>query len=737
MVGVAEERSRKPTFRLIAAIVAILFAGLAGTAIVYRQPIAETLLMRQLRSLGLDQAAVSVGRFDAGLLELENLSTGNGDGLEIARIEARFSPRGIFASRLDALQISGVRLRGTLDETGLSFGPLDRMFEQSAANAGPSGPAALPAAGVEIDDARLELATKEGPLLASLELQAVEVALGKIEAQAQLQLDHALAKLDAHLNAMGSPGSLTGNLEIGASAAGEFGPDTSARAVSLAAKAAFSFEDGDIEIQLDDCAEIHIEGLALKSLLTLSKPLDLCLRSRSESNIRIAKQGGIETDFELAPADFAADLQFGDDPQPVSGELPALRVRAFRRGDEFETLLETEAGQLAFAKPAIGFRNIQLEASLSQDSTFPRGNLRIGEIFDVQQAVRFPKLALNAEFAPDGDGVEFDVELANPSRELVIEIRGVHEFAGATGRADLHLHAINFNPGKLQPSALFPILSDLLKEASGSIEMKGAAEWDTDGVRGTAEIAATDISATSELATVEHLNAIIELSETGATLLDQTVSIGRLDFGLELTDGLIRYRVEPGGAISIDSASWNFAGGELTTASGIDLQSDKREASLLVKGVDLTQLIALMNLEGLSGTGTLEGELPIALVGDEIEIRNAVLRSSGEAGVIRYQPNPGTSNIAAADQHFATALTILENFHYERLKIEIDGSATEAVVIKIHFAGVNPDYQDGHPVEFNLSVDARLSDLLRTGMRVYRMPEKIEERLRAFTEKAQ
>ena len=39
-------------------------------------------------------------------------------------------------------------------------------------------------------------------------------------------------------------------------------------------------------------------------------------------------------------------------------------------------------------------------------------------------------------------------------------------------------------------------------------------------------------------------------------------------------------------------------------------------------------------------------------------------------------------------------------------------------------------------MEFNLSVDARLSDLLRTGMRVYQMPKKIEERLRAFAEKA-
>jgi len=482
--------------------------------------------------------------------------------------------------------------------------------------------------------------------------------------------------------------------------------------------------------------EIQIEDLAVNSLLALSKPLDLCLRSRSESGIRIAKEGGIETDFEVAPAEFAAELQMGAEPQRVSGELPALRIRTVQRDGEFEAFLETEAGQLEFAKQAVVIRDIRLEASTSHGSSIPKGSLQIAEIFDTQQAARFPKLALNARFEPRDSSVDFEMEFANANRDVVIEISGVHEPTDAVGRADLHLHAIDFKPGQLQPSALFPVLSGLLTEASGSIEMKGSVGWDAGGLRGTAEVAVTDASATSELATIEHLNAIIELNETGATLLDQTISVGRLDFGVEFTDGLIRYRVKPGGVVAIDSATWKFAGGEITTAGGIDFQSEKRETSFVVKGVDLTQLIEIVNLEGLSGSGTLEGELPIALVGDEIEIRNAVLRSSGEAGVIRYQPDPGMSNIAAADHQFATALTILEDFHYERLEIEIDGSAMGAVVIKIHFAGVNPNYQDGHPVEFNLSVDARLSDLLKTGMRVYRMPEKIEERLRAFAEKA-
>jgi hypothetical protein len=420
----------------------------------------------------------------------------------------------------------------------------------------------------------------------------------------------------------------------------------------------------------------------------------------------------------------------------VSGELPTLRISASRRDDGFEASLETEAGRLEFAKQAVGLRDISLEANVSDRAAFPIGSLRIGEIFDTQQVARFQNLALNAQFEPHEDGVGFEIELASPNRELVIESSGTHALADATGRARLHVHPIEFSPGQLQPSTLFPALSDLLTEASGSIEIKGSIEWGADGMRGTAEVAVTDVSATSELATVEHLNAIIELNETGATSLDQTISVGRLDVGLELTEGLIRYRVKPGWNVEIESTSWKFAGGELTTVGKIDPRAENWKSSIHVENVDLAEFIKLVNLEGLSGSGALEGEFPIVLVGGEIEIRNAVLRSNSEAGVIRYRPDPGTANIAAADDQFATTLKVLENFHYERLEIEINGPALGEVAIQIHLAGVNPDYKDGYPVDFNLSVDSRLSDLLRTGIRIYRMPEEIEKRLKTFSERA-
>ncbi len=53
-----------PTLRPIAGIGIVILAVLVAVAIAYRQPIAETLLMRQLRNLGLDRATFAVRRFD-------------------------------------------------------------------------------------------------------------------------------------------------------------------------------------------------------------------------------------------------------------------------------------------------------------------------------------------------------------------------------------------------------------------------------------------------------------------------------------------------------------------------------------------------------------------------------------------------------------------------------------------------------------------------------------------------
>ena len=46
--------------------------------------------------------------------------------------------------------------------------------------------------------------------------------------------------------------------------------------------------------------------------------------------------------------------------------------------------------------------------------------------------------------------------------------------------------------------------------------------------------------------------------------------------------------------------------------------------------------------------------------------------------------------------------------------------------------GVNPQFQEGRPLHYTLSIESRLADLLRQGVAAYRMPKQIEERLQRF-----
>jgi hypothetical protein len=50
----------------------------------------------------------------------------------------------------------------------------------------------------------------------------------------------------------------------------------------------------------------------------------------------------------------------------------------------------------------------------------------------------------------------------------------------------------------------------------------------------------------------------------------------------------------------------------------------------------------------------------------------------------------------------------------------------------LRLVGVNPQFQEGRPLHYTLSLESRLADLLRQGVAAYKIPKQIEERLQRF-----
>jgi hypothetical protein len=251
------------------------------------------------------------------------------------------------------------------------------------------------------------------------------------------------------------------------------------------------------------------------------------------------------------------------------------------------------------------------------------------------------------------------------------------------------------------------------------------------------DLAARDLAFETPNAQIEALNGTLRITGPSplATPAGQLVSIGRIGFGLDLTNGLIEWQLRPDGVVAIERAEWQTLGGRVHTAGRLDPNAPSQALVLEAEALDLAQLLALVALEGLSGEGVLDGRLPIVRTRDAIEIHDGLIRAR-PGGTLRYRPGPGVAGLARSGQGFDLLLGAFENLRYETLEVELDGDANGLMKISLRVRGVNPDFQDGRPFHYNLNVESRLADLLRQGAAVYKIPQTIEERLERFGKQA-
>jgi hypothetical protein len=128
---------------------------------------------------------------------------------------------------------------------------------------------------------------------------------------------------------------------------------------------------------------------------------------------------------------------------------------------------------------------------------------------------------------------------------------------------------------------------------------------------------------------------------------------------------------------------------------------------LKIHQVDLGQLLALPKVHGLSGSGQLGGVLPLVYRDGSVEIRDGQLNALS-AGTLKYAPaesipdNPG--------------LQALRNFHYRQLGIHLWYAADGAYRTQATLEGNNPDFYNGYPIRFGLTINGKLPGLFRSAV---------------------
>ncbi len=683
-----------------------LAAGaLVAVAVALRMPLAERVVLAYLAQRGFPQAAVSVSRLGLDRAIIDDLTLGPALPA-IGRIELRYRPVELLGLNLRQIRVEG--LRAILDiQDAEALARLKRLLPAGGGGGAP-GPA------VELADAQVVV---RAPGLAG-----ITVTFGGT-------LD--LARSPARASFAGR-------------AQGEFGE------VSLSAWA----EDplGRPTLQ--------IVGEAEADLGRLPWPAGLGPRPRS-GTAQLSLSGSLPTPAADEP--LIAGLLAGQGSLVLDLDVRAAALPPYATAIDARASLTVRTGggtlALTMEEPAVltarGAAADAIEASLLADAVWTPGDPIPWRLHLKEGALRMPGRDLAAEriaatlawplaqggepamvsaalsmpsgrLAPlliDGnvtagdDAFLFEGAIATPGGEASIPLTARWLSPDARGGVTLGPATLAFRPGAFQPAALGSALAKVTR-AEGAIEVAATFDFAPDApLAGTAGVTFGGLTLATQEGVIEKLAGTLKLDglfpphAAGA----QTVSAARLLAGLPLEAPSVRFRLEPGetgSALVIERAQGQIAGGTVSIEGArFDPSLARNAFTIAIDGLSLERLLADYAMEGLSGTGTLSGAIPVIVSATGVAIESGVVRAGG-GGVLKVAWGGSRDALIGQGEPVSLMVRTLEDFRYSALGLTIERPADGSLALTVALDGHNPAVKDGYPFRFNISFTGDLEEIL-------------------------
>jgi hypothetical protein len=154
---------------------------------------------------------------------------------------------------------------------------------------------------------------------------------------------------------------------------------------------------------------------------------------------------------------------------------------------------------------------------------------------------------------------------------------------------------------------------------------------------------------------------------------------------------------------------------------------------LQVQGLELQEFLKVYPAEGLAGTGTIDGLLPIHIENGEFYIDAGQLQAR-QPGVLKFQSDKihalGQSNPA-----MRLVTDALEDFHFNLLSSTLSYDQSGKLLLNVRLEGQNPDIEKGRPIHLNVNLEEDIPALLASIQLSGQVSEIIQKRVRERLDK--
>ncbi|HEX8401707.1 MAG TPA: YdbH domain-containing protein [Allosphingosinicella sp.] len=263
-----------------------------------------------------------------------------------------------------------------------------------------------------------------------------------------------------------------------------------------------------------------------------------------------------------------------------------------------------------------------------------------------------------------------------------------HDLRAGRGNAVLDVPGIRFDPS-YQPEQLTRLTTGVVALVNGIVTGQGRIAWSSAGTTSSGSFSTQKMDLAAPFGPVTGLTTTINFTDLLGlvTAPGQLAQVDRIQAGIDVFDGQVRYQLLPGQRVKVEAGRWPFAGGELAlqeTILDFSRESNKRLV-FQVTGLDAARFVAQMEFSNISATGILDGTIPMEFDQTGGRIVGGRLVARPEGGTVSYIGELSDKQLGAYGK---LAFDALKSLRYSKFTINLDGSLEGEFLAGIELDGV-------------------------------------------------
>ncbi|MBH0178275.1 MAG: YdbH domain-containing protein [Nitrospira sp.] len=363
-----------------------------------------------------------------------------------------------------------------------------------------------------------------------------------------------------------------------------------------------------------------------------------------------------------------------------------------------------------------------------------QGRISMGGVSLNLAPLKIPVTDWITSFAVNQTGIRANLRIDAPLHAGLVTAEIEQPFMAGQGTAHGMIGPIAFDGEDRRLSRLISGLPIPVEILDGRVASTIDASW-SGGVgesahgfqpaSGTVKIIADKLSGRYDEYVVKDVTTTMTLRADGvgslATVEPALVTVGSVQIGIEMTNLSTQlqgaWKFHDGlQVIEAKDFRCEMFGG-LVTSPGIlvDVTKPPYHATVILQDLDLAKVLSVEHNQGIQGTGTLNGTLPVAITSGGLTVKDGMVTALPPGGVIRYGSAPESSKlISETNTQLHLVTQALNNFHYTLLRVGVDYAETGTLLLTARLEGRNPDLKKIPPVNFNLTVQEHIPALLKS-----------------------